>query len=222
MFLLPTHSRAADSGGRVKIVHLAALLLVLLSISADAQEKRNELGFLLGFETIPDVQGETGADLRFSRSIAYSVSYARHLAGENTALLLEAPFAAVPSHKVRSREAAAISSLATLYLTPSLKLRFANRAPASPWISGGFGYGLYEGSRELNSGLPNPNLRNSTGTFQFGGGVDVKTPVKFVWPIGLRAELRDYYTLNTPAFGTPVRSDGQHNIIFAAGFMLRF
>src|SRR6266849_8337337 len=59
----------------------------------------------------------------------------------------------------------AITSLATLFVTPSLRVRFASHAPASPWLSGGFGYGLHEGSSVLQNGVTNTEInrdRDST------------------------------------------------------------
>ncbi len=89
-------------------------------------------------------------------------------------------------------------SRATLFVTPSLQSRFANDVPASPWLSGGFGYGLYEGSSVLQKGVANTEIHRNVGTAQFGGGIDVRTRLKLLFPIGLRVEVRDYYTLKTP------------------------
>ncbi|WP_263368616.1 hypothetical protein [Edaphobacter bradus] len=113
---------------------------------------------------------------------------------------LEIPFEADPSHKIDSAQRGAISSLAGLYVTPSLRVRFLNGQRISPWLSSGFGYGLYEGSKALNNGEANPNRFRNTPTAQFGGGVDFRTPIRIVFPISLRIEVRDYYTLNVPNF----------------------
>src|SRR6266852_2080514 len=40
----------------------------------------------------------------------------------------------------------------------------------------------------------NTTRGTSGGAVQFGGGVDVRTPIKVLFPIGLRAEVRDLYT----------------------------
>jgi hypothetical protein len=119
----------------------------------------------------------------------------RRLSSGNTALLLEFPVAAAPSHKVESAQLNAITSHATLFVTPSLRVRFASHAPASPWLPGGDGYGLYEGSSVLQKGVTNTEIHRNVGTAQFGGGIDVRTRLKLLFPIGLRGEVRDYYTL---------------------------
>ena len=78
-----------------------------------AQEEKNETGILLGAEFIPEATTVSNQNLSFGRSIAYSVDYARRLSSGHTALFLEFPFAAAPSHKVESGQLNAITSLAT-------------------------------------------------------------------------------------------------------------
>src|SRR5260370_2441657 len=102
------------------------LLMFCLSF---AQEEKNEMGLLLGAEVIPQATTSSNQKLSFGRSIAYSVDYARRLSRGNTALLLEFPFAAAPSHKVESAQLNAITSLATLLVTPWLRVRFASMRP---------------------------------------------------------------------------------------------
>src|SRR6266481_4372451 len=140
-------------------------------------------------EVISQATISSNQKLSFGRSIAHSVDYARRLSRGNTALLLEFPFAAAPSHKVESAQINAITSLATLFVTPSLRVRFASYAPASPWLSGGFGYGLYEGSSVLQNGVVNTEIHRNVATAQFGAGIDVRR-LKLLFPIGLRGEVR--------------------------------
>jgi hypothetical protein len=199
------------------------VLLLLVGATLSAQDARkNEIGLLLGGEVIPGRSTAAGGKIAYSSSIAFSANYARRLMGDSTALFLEFPFAAVPSHKVTIAQPGAVTDLATLYVTPSLRVQFANKSTISPWFSGGFGYGLYEGSELLNDRTRNPDRHQHTGTAQFGAGVDVRTPVKILFPIGLRAEVRDYYTVIAPNYGVPVRGDSQHNLVFAGGIVLRF
>jgi hypothetical protein len=204
------------------LVKRSLLCLLLMSCLGFAQEKKSELGLLLGAEFIPQATTVSGNQLSFGRSITYSADYARHLSGGNTALFLEFPFAASPSHKVSSTQPNAITSLATLYITPSLRLRLASHAPLSPWVSGGFGYGLYEGSSVFKNGVPNPQIYRSAGTAQFGAGADFRTPLKLLFPVSLRGEVRDYYTVKTPSFGIPVQRTGQHNLVVAGGLVIHF
>ncbi len=178
------------------------LLLGLIACSASAQETKNEVGFLLGAEQIPGSTTTAGAPFSVGNSVAFSFDYARRLTGKRIALFAEIPFAAAPSHRGGSSQPGTATSLATLYVVPSLRLQaFAGRR-FSPWVSGGFGYGWLETSALLNNGAPNPAINRNTGTAQFGGGVDFRTPLHLLFPISLRAELRDYYAVDTPNYGT--------------------
>ena len=115
-------------GGRL-IQRLLMLMLWMCCLSF-AQEEKNELGLLLGAKFIPRAATISNQKLSFGRSVAYSVDYARRLSSGNTALLLEFPFAAGPSHRVESAQLNAITSLATLFVTPSLRAQFVSHAPA--------------------------------------------------------------------------------------------
>jgi hypothetical protein len=201
------------------------LMSCLVSISAPAicqDMHKNQLGLLLGADIVPDRHTVTGNNIDLGKSVVFSANYARHLAGDTTAIYLEFPFAAAPSHTVGNPQTGSITDLATLFITPSVRLQFANAGTVSPWVSGGFGYGQYEGSKRLAGGALNPDVRQHVSTAQFGGGVDIRTPIHILFPIGLRAELRDYYTVSAPSFGVPVRDGGQHNIVVAGGIVLRF
>jgi hypothetical protein len=57
---------------------------------------------------------------------------------------------------------------------------------------------------------------------QFGGGIDVRTTLRLLFPISLRGEVRDYYSLETPAFGVPIGHAEQHNVVVAGGLVLSF
>jgi hypothetical protein len=106
-------------------------------------------------------------------------------------------------------------------VTPSLRAQFVGYALASPWLSAGFGYGLYEGSSVLQSGVANKEIHRNVATAQFGGGIDVRTPLKLLFPIGLRGEVRDYYTLEMPSVGVLVQRSQQHNVVVSGGLVVR-
>ena len=204
------------------MIQRVLMLILWVCCLGFAQEEKNDLGLLLGAELIPQATTTSGNHLSLGRSIAYSVDYARRLTTGNTAFFLEFPFAAAPNHNVESTQPNAIVSLATLFVTPSLRVRFASHAPASPWLSGGFGYGLYEGSSTFQNRVPNTQVHRNVKTAQFGGGIDVRTPLKLLFPISLRGEIRDYYTLEKPGFGVPVQRAGQHNVVLSGGFGVHF
>jgi hypothetical protein len=180
------------------------MLMLWMCCLSFAQEEQNELGLLLGAELIPRAATTSNQKLSVGRSVAYSVDYARRLSSGSTALLLEFPFAAGPSHRVESAQLNAITSLATLFVTPSLRAQFVSHAPVSPWLSGGCGHGPYEGSSALQNGVANAEIHRNVATAQFGGGIDVRTRLKLLFPIGFRGEFREFYTLGNPSFGVPV------------------
>jgi hypothetical protein len=147
---------------------LRVFLVALIAFPASAQERKNETGFLLGSEQIPGFTTTAGAPLSLGGSVAFSFDYARRLKGERTGLFVEVPFAAAPSHRVGSSQPGTATSLATLYVVPSIRLQaFANRR-FSPWLSAGFGYGWLQTSASLNNRAPNPEVNRNTGTAQFG------------------------------------------------------
>jgi hypothetical protein len=49
---------------------------------------------------------------------------------------------------------------------------------------------------DFDVGAPNPQLNRHTGITQFGGGADIRTPIRIFFPISLRLEPRDYYAVN--------------------------
>jgi hypothetical protein len=154
------------------------------------------------------------------RSVAYCFDYARCLSSGNTALLLEFPFAAGRSHRVESAQPNDITSLATLFVTPSLRAQFVSHAPASRSLSAGLGHGLYEGSSVLRNGVTNMEVHRNVARGQLGAGIDVRTRVKLLFPISLRYGFRDFYTLGNPSLGVPVLHSHQHNLVVSGGLVV--
>jgi hypothetical protein len=109
-----------------------------------------------------------------------------------------------------------------LYVVPSLRVQALANRRFSPWLSGGFGFGWLETSAILNNGAPNPQIDRYTGTAQFGGGVDIRTPIQLLFPISLRLELRDYYAVNAANYGPSLRQQGQHDLVPAGGLVIHF
>ncbi len=200
-----------------------AIIAVALAPSlAFAQYGRNELGLLLGSEVVPRRTTTAGIPIHFRNSIAYSANYARQWAGYDTTLFLEFPLAAAPNHRIRSDDPNLITDVATLFFTPSLRVKFFSGSMISPWLSGGVGMGWYESSALFGNGSENTRRNLYSGAAQAGLGIDLRTGVKVPFALCLRGELRDYYTVTNPRFGVPVAGSGQHNIVAAAGIVLQF
>jgi hypothetical protein len=83
----------------------------------------------------------------------------------------------------------------------------------SPFASVGGGFARFSGSNAPSS----PAQSNTAGAFEFGGGIDLKTPIPL---IGLRGEAREFYT-GTPGFST-VSSPSRFNLFVGGGIVLKF
>ncbi len=205
---------------------LKLVLLLMTAAPAIAQEapEHNQLGMLLGAEFIADHSTNTAppVPVGFTNSIVYQLNFAHRLKGEKTQLWIEFPSAAAPSHTVSSSNPLTPVSLATFYTTPSFRLNLRGTKTLSPWFSFGGGYALFEGSEKLASGADNLNRYTSTGALQFGAGVDVRTRIRVWKRIGLRGEIRDFYTFDTLMFTAPIRDNHEHNVIVSGGLIVRF
>ncbi|MGH9670564.1 MAG: hypothetical protein ACRD3A_10695 [Terriglobales bacterium] len=187
------------------------------------ESKKNELGLLLGGVVTGQKTTMGGARVDVGTGLTFQATYARRLAEwKRAALYFEVPFVATPSTEVRSTDATLAHNYDTLYVTPGLRVKLAPRKAVSPWFAVGGGYGLLEASKGLINGTPNPSERFvSTGTLQFGGGVDFDSKLKILVPIGFRAEVRDFYTA-APRLNTTLNESRQHNVLFSGGLVLKF
>jgi len=157
----------------------SVITLIVLSIAGWSQiETRNDLRLLLGGSFVSKRTTAAGVPIDFGASIAFSANYADNIKAGNTSLWIEFPFVAEPSNKVQSADLNSIVSLATIFVVPSLRVKFASNAGISPWFSGGFGYGIWEGSEFFGNSTRNNSRYQSTGAVQFGAGLDVRTPIR--------------------------------------------
>ena len=195
------------------VVSLAAVLLPGSLLMA----QKHEVGLTLG-GFVPGSRSSPLGALSLSGGPGFQANYGYRLMDRTkVALFVETHFLANPLRDISSINRSATRDVATLYLTPGLRLKFAPRAKLSPYLVVGGGYALYEQSFQQISGQPNPAPRfTHRGVFDFGGGVDVK-----VWRFfSLRSEIRDFYS-GSPGFNALV-AGGQHNVVAGGGFALRF
>ncbi len=207
---------------RFALVMVTVLFLLTSVGRAQSETEYNQLGLMLGAELIPAHSTTGSVPIRFSENVVYQLNFAHRMKGGKVQLWLEFPSAAAPSHSVASVDWATPVSLATFYTTPSLRVNMRGEGGVSPWILFGGGYALYEGSEELRSRRPNLSRYVNTGALQFGAGVDLRTRLRLLRPIGLRGEVRDFFSLDAPDFTTSVRESHQHNVIVSGGFIVRF
>lgn len=186
--------------------------------AGNAVAQRSDLGLMLGaFQPRDRMSGNARLEIGAGMSL-YANYGLRVMDGEKAALYVEVPFVATPQHKISSAVGSATRDVATIYLTPGLRLKLAPGRRIAPYIAGGAGWALFEQSTTRLDGRPNeaPRLL-SRGAVNFGGGVDVR-----VWRfVSARGEVRDFVSGN-PAFQVPVRGGAQHSLLVAGGFALRF
>jgi opacity protein-like surface antigen len=193
-----------------------AILLFAIAQRAFGQEMapRHEIGLTLGRQT-----GAARPDLDLRSGTALEANYGFRLTGgDKAALYGEVHFLSTPQQQVSAANAALTHDVATLFVTPGLRLKFLPSRAVSPYVAAGAGWALFEQSNLTIGGQPNPAPRLvNRGVFAYGGGVDVK-----VWRwLGLRGEIRDFYS-GSPAYNSASIRGGQHNVVMGGGFVLRF
>lgn len=207
--------------------HRIAFLLLALSVAvrgATAQDRNNEVGLLLGAAVTPSLTiGPGPAGIEFGKGLTFQATYARHLLSRAGAQLsFEVPLLAAPSIKTRSVGISVPSEYASLFITPGLRLKFLPQAPLSPWVSAGGGYARFHEAAEVQDGAPNVGrVGRNTGAVQFGGGLDIRTPVTILFPISLRLEVRDVFS-GKPTYNAITGGSLQHNVVLSGGFVVHF
>ncbi len=197
--------------------------LTVLSIAATLLSnnlllaQKHEVGLTLG-GLVPGSRSSALGALDLSGGPGFQANYGYRLVDRTKiALLAETHFLANPLRDISSINRSATRDVATLYVTPGVRLKFAPRAKLSPYLVAGGGYALYEQSFQQINGQPNPASRFAHRcVFDFGGGLDVR-----VWRFfSVRSEIRDFYS-GSPSFNAPA-AGGQHNVVASGGFALRF
>lgn len=203
-------------------------LFCLAGVIAVGQEiKKNEIGLLLGGQLAPNQTISSTAvpdrNIDIGSDIAFQATYARHLVGNGaTALYLEIPLVASPRQELRSGTGTLPDHYASLYITPGLRVKFRTDSGVAPWLSVGGGYARFSEGESLLNGAPNPGVTGTNkGAIQFGGGLDFKTPVKILFPIGLRLEFRDFFS-GKPNYLLNTGDGFQHNLVASGGFTVSF
>jgi hypothetical protein len=142
----------------------------------------------------------------------------RLLDGTKAALYGEAHFLANPLRDVSSAGQTITRDVATIFVTPGVRLKFFPQSAVSPYLAVGGGWAVYEQSKNTLDGNPNPASRIvNHAALDFGCGVDLK-----LWRfVGLRAEVRDFYA-GGPSYNTAAISGGQHNVVAGGGLVLKF
>jgi hypothetical protein len=213
-----------QTGWRNSIATNYRVRCVGLSAAYAQDSRKNEIGLLLGATVTPalDVAGLGGSRLEIGSGTTFQLTYARRLVTvSHLALYFEVPALAIPLQDITASIGAVPRNYDSFFVTPGLRMKLAPTAGVSPWFSAGGGYALFDESANRIDGMHNTTRGTSGGALQFGGGVDVRTPIRVLFPISLRAEVRDLYSAK-PNYNVDTGGGFQHNVVFSGGLVLHF
>lgn len=198
----------------------------VLTISAAAQDEKNEIGFVLGRTFVSDqgIQNATYFDhvIHFGDGISFEGEYAYRfwvtpiysISGEVAAMYepqsnLNAGaygFSVVPT------------DIKSFFITPAARVNLFPTNAVSPWVSFGAGFGHFSESKNLVYGGMNPGTSSTSAVIEGGLGLDVR-----VWrKLSIRGEVRDFWS-GEPDFPlAPTGHSRQHNYFVGGGAFWRF
>jgi len=198
------------------------LLLTMAAASVFAQmdeaASKQEVGLTLGgLFNRSRSNGPTRLELGPGTALQANYGY-RFFERANYAVYGEVHVLANPQRQVTSIDQTLTRDVATIFLTPGVRVKFRPRNKFAPYLAAGAGYAEFEQSDYRLDGKPNQASRElSRGVINVGAGVDMK----FWRFVGLRAEVRDFYSAS-PAYNTNAIGGGQHNVVAGGGLLLRF
>jgi len=144
---------------------------------------------------------------------AFQGAFARHIEDvRGSSLYLELPLLGIAGREASTPTGFPVN-YSSIFVPPSLKIKFRPGQAISPFFSAGAGVAYLNG---------NNNGRNFTGSGQFGAGADFKTRIPF---LAIRGEVRDFFSGRSAAeerVEGPVSDSRQHNIFTGVGAVLRF
>jgi hypothetical protein len=200
---------------------MIGILLTLITlpelIAQNTEPPKHEIGLTLGRLLSQDrTSGATRFDLGSGTALQANYGY-RLFSSSNVAIYGEVHMLANPQRVVTSTNQGLTKDVATLFVTPGIRVTFLPRKAVAPYAAVGGGWALFEHSTATLGGAANPAPRTAShGVVDFGCGIDVKF-WKFV---GLRGEVRDFYSGN-PSYNVSLHGS-QHNLVVGGGFVLRF
>lgn len=197
---------------------LIALCLLAIPVIAQEHAPKHELAFQLG-GFLPLSRTSSGGNIDLGSGIAFESNYGRRLhEWRNVALYGEVHFLASPLREISSNVSRATRDVASLYVAPGIRVKFAPLSAISPYVVVGGGPAWYEQSTLQLNGAANAASRETVrGAINFGGGVDVR-----IWRrLALRGEVRDFFT-GSPSYNVASIGGGQHNLVAGAAFVLRW
>ena len=132
-----------------KALLIVACIVLVLSMAYAQENRKNEIGLLLGGTVTPalDVVGPVSNRLEVGSGITSQLTYARELARTRSlAWYLEVPALATPLQDITTSNGVVPKNYDSFLVTPALRAKLAPSAPVSPWCSAGGGYALFDES----------------------------------------------------------------------------
>src|SRR5580765_6488842 len=214
------------SGKRFCVAVLFVALATMFSISAVAQDEKNEVGALIGRTFISDqgIQNPPFSDplIHYGKSLTIQGEYARRFwVAPLYSISAEGLVVYAWDVKPNAGEyghAVVLQSLKKLFVTLAARVNFFPTTAVSPWVSFGAGFGHISQYGQLVYGGTNPGKSSTSAVIEAGFGFDVK-----VWQkLSIRGEVRDFWG-GQPDFPlAPTGNSRQHNYFVGGGAFWRF
>jgi opacity protein-like surface antigen len=211
------------SGKRLWIA--IAFAVTLLTISAAAQDEKNEIGGTIGRIFISD-QGIKGSNIldptiHSGNGLTFEGFYARRFfVTPIYSVAGEVPVAYNYDEDIIGGQVGNTvpTDYKALFVTPAARVNLFPTTAVSPWVSIGVGFGHFSEGNTLNFGGTNPGKSTTNFVFQAGLGLDVK-----VWKrLSIRGQVRDFWSGEPDFPQAPTGKTRQHNFFVSGGAFWRF
>ena len=210
------------SGKRLSIV--LTLTLTLWTMSAIAQDEKNEVGGTVGRIFISD-QGIKAnivdPTIHSGKGLTLEGFYAhRFLVTPIYSVAGEVPVAYNIDEDLVAGQAgnSVPADYKALFVTPAARVNLFPTTAVSPWVSVGAGFGHFSQGNTLVFGGANPGKSTTNFVFQAGLGLDVR-----VWSrMSIRGQVRDFWSGEPDFPQAPTGKTRQHNFFVSGGAFWRF
>jgi hypothetical protein len=215
--------------GKQALLSVATTAIVILSLSAFAQDEKNELNgmFVRAFISDQGVHGPNTPSInpfvRSGKGFAFEVNYARRL--RITPVLgisAEVPAVFNLDEDLGSGGDIVPKDYQQIFITPAVRLNLFPETAVSLWVSVGGGFAHFSENKDLNYYGTNPGGSSTSGVLQGGLGLDLMPFRGRFKSFGIRAEGRDFWS---GAPDLPLADTGesrQHNYFVGVGVIWRF
>src|SRR3569833_1940426 len=131
---------------RVRRLRFPRHLTLFFALGGCCFAQKHEIGLGLGAIDGTARQAPSGK-INTSAGTALQANYGyRFWRNEKMALLAEVHLLANPQRQVESSNTSTTRDVASLFVTPGLRLKFFPRSPVSPYVVGGGGFAIFEQS----------------------------------------------------------------------------